>query len=95
MRWLCRFGLRLGLDLMVAVIVLCVLFMALEPRAEAGVGASDGEGVAFGSDVDIAVAAGHKNKIRIVHPNKRRAHIRQDPYQAQSRSKRQKSVRLC
>ena len=32
-RWSYRFGLRLGLDLVGAVVVLCVLFMALEPRA--------------------------------------------------------------
>ena len=31
----CLFGLRLGLDLVVAVVVFCVLFMALEPSAEA------------------------------------------------------------
>ena len=74
MRWSYRFGLRLGLDLVGAVVVLCVLFMALEPRAEAGVGAGDGEGVAFASGVDIAVAVGQKNEIRIVHPTKG-AHI--------------------
>ena len=74
MRWSYRFGLRRRLDLVVAVVVLCVLFMALEPRAEAGVGAGDGEGVAFGSGVDIVVAAGQKNEIRIVHPTKG-AHI--------------------
>ena len=68
MRWLYRFGLCLGLDLVIAVFVLCVLFMALEPRAAAGVG--DGEGVAFTSEVDIAAALGQKNKIRIVHPAK-------------------------
>ena len=67
MRWSYRFGLCLGLDL---VVVLCVLFMALEPRAEAGVGAGDGEGVAFGSGIDIAVAVAQKNEIRIVHPTK-------------------------
>ena len=70
----CGFGLRLGLDLVVAVVVLCVLFMAFEPRAEAGVGAGDGEGVAFGSGVDIALAVGQKNEIRVVHPTKG-AHI--------------------
>ena len=32
---LCRFGLRLGLDLVVAVVVSCVLFMSLEPVAQA------------------------------------------------------------
>ena len=74
MRWSYRFGLRLGLDLVVAVVVLCVLFMALKPPAEAGVGAGDGEGVAFGSGVDIAVAVSQKNEIRIVHPTKG-AHI--------------------
>ena len=74
MRWSYRFGLRLGLDLVGAVVVLCVLFMALEPRAEAGVGAGDGEGVASASGVDIAVAVGQKNEIRIVHPTKG-AHI--------------------
>ena len=31
----CLFGSRLGLDLVVAVVVFCVLFMALEPSAEA------------------------------------------------------------
>ena len=35
MRWLYRFGLCLGLDLVIAVFVLCVLFMALDPRAVA------------------------------------------------------------
>ena len=30
----CLFGLRLGLDLVVAVVVFCVLFMALEPGAK-------------------------------------------------------------
>jgi hypothetical protein len=74
MRWSYRFGVRPGLDLVVALVVLCVLFMALEPRTEAGVGTGDGEAVAFGSGVDIAVAAGQKNKIRIVHPTKG-AHI--------------------
>ena len=74
MRWSYRFGIRPGLDLVVAVVVLCVLFMALESRAEAGVGAGDGEGIAFGSGVDIAVAVGQKNEIRIVHPTKG-AHI--------------------
>ena len=34
----CLFGSRLGLDLMVAVVVFCVIFMALEPGAEADVG---------------------------------------------------------
>ena len=66
MRWSYRFGVRPGLGLLVAVFALCVLFMALEPRAEAGVG--DGEGVAFASGVDIAAAVGQKNEIRIVHP---------------------------
>ena len=32
---LCQFGSRLGLDLMIAVVVFCVLFMALEPVSEA------------------------------------------------------------
>jgi hypothetical protein len=35
MRWLYRFGLCLGLDLLIAGFVLCVLFMALDPRAVA------------------------------------------------------------
>ena len=72
MSWSYRFGVRPGLDLLVAVLVLCVPFMALEPRAEAGVG--DGEGVAFASGVDIAAAVGQKNEIRIVYPAKS-AHI--------------------
>ena len=55
----CRFGLRLGLDLMVAVVVLCGLFI---------------KAVAFGSDVDIAVAVSQKNEIKIVQP-KKGAHI--------------------
>jgi hypothetical protein len=70
----CRFGLRLGLNLVVAVVLLCVLFMALEPHAEAGVGAGNGKVVAFGSAVDIAVAVSQKNKIRILRPTKG-AHI--------------------
>ena len=72
MRWSYRFGVRPGLDLLVAAFVLCVMFMALEPRAEAGV--SDGENVAFASGIDIAAAVGQKNEIRIVHPAKN-AHI--------------------
>ena len=89
------------------MVVLCVLFMELEPLAEAGVGAGDGdgEGIAFGSGVDIAVAAGQKNEIRIVQPTNGerisgKTHIklqvgRQDPYKAPSRSKHQKSGRLA
>ena len=71
MSWLYRFGVRPRLDLLVAVLVLCILFMALEPRAEAGVG---NEGVAFASGVGIAAALGRKNEIRIVQPAKG-AHI--------------------
>ena len=70
MRWLYRFGVCLGLDLVIAVFVLCVLFMALEPRADAGVSAANGEGVAFGSDGDIAVARGQKNEVKIEQPKK-------------------------
>ena len=70
MRWSYQFGLCLGLDLAIAVVMLCVLFIALEPRAEAGIGACDGEGVAFASGVDIEVAMGQKNEIRIVRPTR-------------------------
>ena len=68
MRCSYRFGPRSGLDLLVAVVVLCALFMALEPRAEAG------EGVAFRSGVDIAVAVGQTNDTKIMQPTKG-AHI--------------------
>ncbi len=54
-----RSGSRLGLDMVVAVIVLCGLFI---------------KAVAFGSGVEIPVAASQKNQIKIVKP-KKGAHI--------------------
>ena len=64
----CLFGLRRGLDLVVAVVVLCVLFMALEPGAQANVGVGHSRGVVVGSHVDVAGKVGRKDEVEIVHP---------------------------
>ena len=61
----CGFGRRFGIDLVAAAAMLCVLLMAFEPGAKADVGASDGNGVAFGS---AAVRTSQKYEARIVHP---------------------------
>src|SRR5690242_1995949 len=55
-----RFGLRLGPDLVIALVVLCVLFVALEPGAEAA--------IAVGSGVDVAAGSANTNELRILHP---------------------------
>ena len=65
----CLFGLRLGLDLVVAVVVFCVLFMALEPGAQAEVGVGHSRGVVVGSHEDLAGKVGRKDEVEIVHPS--------------------------